>query len=47
MRFPLCLFVGQPTHYFLCHRISASGDLLRRLVLNRMRNVNGVEAGAA
>jgi hypothetical protein len=41
------LWVGQPPHNLFGHRIGARGNLLWCLVLDGMRNVNRVEAGAA
>ena len=37
----------QPSYDFFCHRICPRRDLLRRLVLNGMLNVDGVKAGAS
>jgi hypothetical protein len=41
------LWVGQPPYDLFGHCISPRGDLLWRLVLDGMRNVDGVEAGAS
>jgi hypothetical protein len=38
---------GQPAHNLLRHRVRPRGDLLRRLVLDGMRDVDGVKACAA
>ena len=41
------LFRSQPSYDLFHHRVRPPGDLLRRLVLNGMKHVNGFEAGAA